>query len=82
MANWSLIGYIIRSSYRKKVFLILKIGPIRPSEIARETGLRLTHVTRALRELRKKGLAKCLNPKEKFGRIYDLTPKAKKLKIT
>lgn len=78
MVNWSLIGYIIRSSYRKKVFLALK-KPTRPSEIAKETGLRLTHVTRALRELKKKGLAKCLNPKEKFGRIYNLTPKAKKL---
>lgn len=79
MLNWSLIGYIIRSSYRKKVFIALKKQPLRPSEISRETGLRLTHVTRALRELKKKNLVKCLNPQEKFGRFYILTPKAKKL---
>ena len=74
MAGWDNIGYIVRSKYRKDVFLNSKKA-IRPSQIAKKLDLRLTHVTRALRELKTKGLIKCLNPKERIGRFYILTKK-------
>ena len=72
--EWDLTAYIIRSNYRKKVFFELS-KPQRPSQIAKTLDLRITHVTRALRELKQKSLVKCLNPKESFGRFYELTPK-------
>lgn len=72
--GWDSTAFIIRSNYRKKVFLELS-KPQRPSQIAKALNLRLTHVTRALRELNQKSLVKCLNPKESFGRFYELTPK-------
>jgi len=74
--GWESTGFVIRSSYRKKVFFELS-KPQRPSEIAKKLDLRLTHVTRALRELKQKSLVNCLNPKEVFGRFYELTPKGK-----
>ena len=76
--EWDNIGFIVRSKYRKNVFLSLE-KPIRPSQIAKKLDLRLTHVTRALRELKQKGFAKCLNPNERIGRLYTLTDKGKKL---
>ena len=71
---WDLSVFVIRSGYRKGVFLELS-KPQRPSQIAKSLKLRLTHVTRALRELKQKGLVKCLNPKEVMGRFYQLTSK-------
>ncbi|MBI4980636.1 ArsR family transcriptional regulator [Candidatus Woesearchaeota archaeon] len=72
--EWDLNAFIIRSGYRKKVFFELS-KPQRPSQIAKTLDLRITHVTRVLRELKQKNLIKCLNPKESFGRFYELTPK-------
>ena len=72
--EWDTSAFIIRSNYRKRVFLELS-KPQRPSQIAKTLALRLTHVTRALRELKQKNLVKCLNPKESFGRFYELTSK-------
>ncbi len=72
--KWDLTAFVIRSNYRTKVFLELS-KPQRPSQIARTLGLRITHVTRSLRELKQKSLIKCLNPKESFGRFYELTSK-------
>lgn len=79
MADLKLAGFIIRSTYRKRVFVLLD-SPIRPSEIAKKIGLRLTHITRELRELKNRKLVECLNPKEKTGRLYHLTKKGKNLK--
>ncbi len=74
MENWDDIGYIIRSRYRKSTFLCL-YQPARPSDIAKKLHIRLTHVSRALKELEKKGFVKCLNPNEKIGRLYTLSDK-------
>nr|MBI4156492.1 ArsR family transcriptional regulator [Candidatus Woesearchaeota archaeon] len=74
-----LAGFILRSEYRKKVFLKLD-KPIMPSKIAKELEIRLTHITRELRFLKERGLAECLNPKEKTGRLYQLTKKGELLK--
>jgi len=79
MGELELAGFVIRSSYRKKVFLLLD-NPIRPSEIAKKLEIRLTHITRELRELKKRNLAECLNPKESVGRLYHLTHKGKLLR--
>lgn len=76
--EWDSTAFIIRSSYRKKVFLELS-KPQRPSQIAKTLDLRLTHITRALRELKQKKLVECLNPNETMGRFYRLTTKGKKI---
>jgi predicted transcriptional regulator len=79
MGSLELAGFIIRSTYRKRVFLLLD-NPIRPSEISKKLEIRLTHITRELRELKKRGLIECLNPSERVGRLYQLTHKGKLLK--
>lgn len=72
-------GFILRSNYRKEVFLSIK-GPIMPSQIEKNSKLRLTHITRELRYLKERGLIECINPNERIGRLYRLTTKGKNLK--
>lgn len=79
MSNLETAGFILRSEYRKKVFLNLDI-PTMPSQIAKKLDIRLTHLTRELRFLKEKGLIECINPKERVGRLYRLTNKGKQLK--
>ena len=44
-----------------------------PSEISKESGIRLNHVSLYLSELKKSELVECLNENAKKGRLYHLT---------
>ena len=79
MSELELAGFILRSEYRKKVFVLMD-KLIMPSEIARKLNIRLTHITRELKFLKEKGLIECINPNERVGRLYQLTVKGKRLK--
>ncbi len=70
--DWDAYSYVFRSKNRKLVLASLT-KPKTPSQISRDTGILLPHVSRALRELEQKGLVKCLTPQERMGRIYTLT---------
>jgi len=72
---WSDFSFVASSSYREKVLRSLEERPKLPKELARETDLRLGHVSRALRELRDRGLVECLTPEAKArGRLYGILP--------
>ncbi len=76
--NWNDYSYVVRSSYRKVVLLALDV-PRTPTQIAKKAGIANSHASRALAELEKKKLVKCLTPKAVTGRIYTLTPSCKNL---
>lgn len=84
--NLALSSWVLRAKFRKDVFL--KIGDrTMPSELVeqiskdkRKSASDYVQVSRAIEELEIQGLVKCLNPKEKTGRFYTLTPKGKSLK--
>jgi len=72
--EWNEIGYIISSQYRVAVLRRLAEGPATPSRIASDTGINIAHVSRALQELRDRGLVELLVPEDrKKGRIYGIT---------
>ena len=50
-----------------------------PAEMAKETGIPLSHVSNTLAELLKKNIVVCLTPKLKKGRLYELTINGKKI---
>jgi predicted transcriptional regulator len=79
MVRWNLISFIKRSSQRKKVLFALEKAPSTPSEIAKQTNMYLTHASRTLRELCSKKLVKCLTPKERVGKYYEITKLGKKV---
>ncbi len=71
---WSDFSFVAASGYRERVLHALSRKPKFPRDVARETTLRITHVSRALREMGGRGLVECLNPEAKArGRIYGVT---------
>lgn len=75
MANqWDEVGFVLGSKYRQKVLECLYEGPATPSTIASETGIALSHVSRALQQHRDKNLVELLVPESRRkGRIYGIT---------
>ena len=71
--------WVVRGKQRKKIIKVLNKPKI-PTEVKKETGLSLNNVSDVLRSFEKKKLAKCLNPKEKTGRLYKLTPKGMRIR--
>jgi predicted transcriptional regulator len=72
MVRWELISFVNRSSQRKKILSELN-RTITPSQLAKTTGMYLTHVSRTLGELCKKGLVECLTPSERVEKYYRIT---------
>ncbi len=71
---WSDFSFVASSGHREKVILSLASHPKLPKQISQDTGLRSVHVSRALRELRVRGLVECLTPEAKTrGRLYGIT---------
>jgi DNA-binding MarR family transcriptional regulator len=76
--SWDDAGFVVASRNRRSVLLKLEV-PRTPTVIAKSLNLNIANVSRTLSELEEKGLAKCLNPEKKVGRIYSLTSKGKKV---
>jgi DNA-binding MarR family transcriptional regulator len=72
-------SWILRGEQRKKILGVMD-NPMIPTQIKEKTDLSLNNVSDVLREFRKKGVAKCINPEQKTGRLYELTEKGKKLR--
>ncbi len=67
------LSFVLSSSQREKVLGSLLGGPKHPAAIAKDTALRLPHVSRALRQLVKSELVSSLNNTAR-GRLYAVTP--------
>ncbi len=71
---WQDFSFVASSGYRERVLAALAGSPKLPKQLSSETHLRLNHVSRALRELRQRGLVVCLTPEAKArGRLYGMT---------
>ncbi len=72
-------SWVIKGRQRKKILKVMD-KPLIPTQIKEKADLSLNNVSDILREFRKRNLAKCINPKEKTGRIYELSDKGKRLR--
>lgn len=71
---WAGVAFVSRSDYRRRVLEALVERPRGPGEVARATGIRIVHVSRALGELQGEGLVECVNPEiRRRGRMYAIT---------
>lgn len=70
------LSWVKRGKQRRDIIIHIS-GPETPTGIAEESGYSLNNTSRVLNDFRKKGLVKCLNPKEKTGRLYELRPVGK-----
>ena len=73
------VTYIKNSKYRTKIMKALQGDVKIPSQLSRETGVHLTHVSHTLSDLRQRGYIECINPEEQRGRLYRLTENGEKL---
>lgn len=70
------LSWIKRGKQRKEIIVHIDDKET-PTEIANKSKYSLNHTSRILNEFRKHGFVKLLNPKQKTGRLYELTEKGK-----
>lgn len=69
------ISYVQISKYREKVMMSLE-GEVKiPSQIAKDSDIRVNHISKVLSELKAHELVECINPEVRKGRLYRLTDK-------
>lgn len=71
--KWAIIGKIKVSPIKYKTLKTIRTEYLMPSEIAKYSGLRITQVSNALRDLKDKKLVICINEEAKKGRLYHNT---------
>ena len=81
---WKLVGEVKRAKNRKLVFLAID-KQVMPSELvikifSKSSNTHFNIVSRALSELVDIGVLRIKNPKERTGRLYELTQKSKTVK--
>lgn len=72
-------GWVVTSSYRNRVMITLGNKLKTPSTIARESGIKLNHISRILKELKDKNLVCCINEEAHKGRLYQITDLGKEV---
>jgi DNA-binding MarR family transcriptional regulator len=73
-SRWDEVGYIISSRYRVLVLERLIESPATPSRIASDSNSSITHVSRALQQLRERSHVELLVSEDrKKGRVYGIT---------
>lgn len=77
--DYALLAWLRRGHRRKQVLLHLakQPEPLTPTDISKTLKLHLPKVSVTLKELRNKGLVKCLTPAAPYGRLYTITTKGK-----
>ena len=73
------LSWVKRGKQRREILVHIK-GEQTPTEIAKESGYSLNHTSKILNEFKRHSIVKLLNPKEKTGRLYELTPTGKVIK--
>jgi len=82
--DWKLYSWLVRGIQRQAIIKVMD-RPKMPSRISREAKqsnekINLNSTSDILRNFVKKGIAVCLNPDQKVGRLYELTKKGKRLR--
>jgi DNA-binding transcriptional ArsR family regulator len=70
--DWNKYSFVARGRNRKRILLKLT-SPMTPTQLTLAAEVSISHVSKALRDLRSKNLVECINPEEKVGKIYRRT---------
>lgn len=78
MANTQVndLSWVKRGKQRREIIVHID-GRQTPTEISQKSSYSLNHTSRILNEFKQKGLVKLLNPKDKTGRLYELTQRGR-----
>ena len=75
---YELMSFVNRGKSRKRVLKELN-RPMTPTDLSNKIQIHRSTISRTLIELEQKGLVKCLTPKEKMGRYYEISEMGKKI---
>ncbi|MBU1622948.1 MAG: MarR family transcriptional regulator, partial [Nanoarchaeota archaeon] len=79
MVDKSLLSFILRGKKRITVLKTISKDEVISAQIEEETKMYKSHVSRTLKELRKKKLIKCENPNDRYFKFYKITNLGKKV---
>ncbi len=68
-------SWVKASDYRENLLLALEQKPRTPKELSEMTDYYLSHVSNVLADLDDHGLAECITPDRKKGRLWTATQK-------
>jgi len=74
-----MLSWVKRGKQRRDILIHIK-GTQTPTEISKKSGYSLNNTSRVINDLKNKGLLQILNPKEKTGRLYELTQQGRIIK--
>lgn len=74
--RWKEASWIIRGRLKRKVIFALN-KPKTATMLSRELKTHRSTISDILIQMEKKGIVKCLDPKEPYNRFYELTKKGK-----
>lgn len=77
--KWELISKVNSSEYRKKVLESLSESVKTPSMLQKEKNIKISHISRALKELRDINLVKCYTPQVRKSKLYYITKLGKEV---
>jgi len=77
--DWEKYGFVIASDYRRKIVVCLLDGPKTPKQLATETGLYLSHVSKTLKELSDIEMVECLTHELRRGKVYAVKNEGKEV---
>lgn len=80
--EYSMLSFILNGKNRIRIYLNLLEEPCYAYEIARKENLTVSAVLRTFKDLDKAQVIVCLNPKDRYKKIYSLTEKALLLQDT
>jgi predicted transcriptional regulator len=73
LVDWETVSYVFSSELRFKTLVELSKSKYTPKQLSLFLKQPISHVSKALSELRIKGLVKCLTPNAKKARLYTIT---------
>ncbi len=76
---YRLISFIRRSRIKGKILKLLLFEPMTPMDIKKSLNTHRESVSRALLDMEKRDLVKCVNPEEHNFRYYAITDKGKEV---
>lgn len=75
----TLVAYVGISKIRKQILIYIGNDLKYPSQISKDLGFRIQHVSSALKQLKERNLVECVNEDVKVGRLYRSTENGKKV---
>lgn len=76
---WEVKGKLKASTYKLKVLKLLNKEPKTPRDLEKETNIKISHISKTLKDLVKLRLIECKTPNLRQGKYYGILPLGKKL---